>query len=535
MFIFYDTETTGIDKNFTQILQMDLVFTDADLNILSSKKVECGNSPWVLPSPGALLTNGFTPDYLKSAKVTNFEMMQDVYSWVKSQHWPLTFAGYNSIAYDEPVFAQNLFQSLLPADLTTKDSPANGQLNGRIDIMLMVQATALYMPGALNLKVKNYYGLPSSTLKAVAQQNGVPLSDDDAHDAGNDNKATVGVARVIKKAAPQIWDQMLSLSTLAGVENFLVDNTIFTYANAEHYDPVAKKQYPMSASVMTSLAEVPGTIDQTLFDLRVDPAPYLDMSVNELKDVILSTERQKPIAIISKGSQPILMPMELSDAVAEKADDAAVFEARAKKLRANKPFLEKVAKAAALAQQETKPAADEPEMQIESKMSAAVLAKVTAWCHEFRNAEDWAARAALVRGFRTHFADELEKDASLMRFGSFANRLVFEHAPEELTEHQQTAMKKAIAARLLNPDPNVPWVTIAKARKELSTIEWHRREKHDKWAEVDDADIRRLKLYCTAIEKEYAPYSPYKTEAANNNTAQAGSKKSGFNGKSPKP
>ncbi len=544
MFVFYDTETTGISKDFTQILQIGMLFTDDDLNILSSKKLDCRNAPWTLPAPAALLTTGFTPDDLKTNKNTNYEMMQDANDWLRGQHWPITFVGYNSITYDEPVLAQNFYQSLLPTNLTTDKSPENGQFNGRADVMYMVEAAALYMPGALKLDTKNYYGLPSMTLKAVAQQNGVNLSDEDAHDALNDIKATVGVAKVVKKAAPQVWDQMMSLSTTQGVEEFLGKNKIFTYANANHYDEVEKKPYAMQASVMTALTGVEGTAGQTLFDLRVDPTPYLKMSVEQLKDVFLSQDRSKPLVLMDKGSQPILMPMDLSDKILTKTDDAAVFEARAKTVKAHKAFLENVAKAAALAtQEEQQPAVPAttafPETMVDKHISVHAKTKLDAWAKEFREADDWHARAVMVEGFRSRFKDELEKDPSLDRFVKIAGRLVYEHAPQELTAQQQESMKKFIAARILNPDPNAPYMTIAKARKELSTVEWLRKKPDsDKWKDVTDTDIRRLKLYYTSLEKEYAPYAPHLTKPANNNAPALPPVKkpsTGFNGKSPKP
>jgi oligoribonuclease (3'-5' exoribonuclease) len=40
VFVFYDTETTGLDRDFTQILQIALVFTDDDLNILSISGID---------------------------------------------------------------------------------------------------------------------------------------------------------------------------------------------------------------------------------------------------------------------------------------------------------------------------------------------------------------------------------------------------------------------------------------------------------------------------------------------------------------
>ena len=533
MFVFYDTETTGIDKDFTQILQIGLLFTDDDLNILSSKKADCRNTPWALPSPGALLTTGFTPDSLKSNKNTNYDMMQDVNSWIRSQHWPITFVGYNSIDYDEPILAQNLYQNLLPSGLTTSKNDANGQSNGRADVMYLVEATALYMPGALKLDALNYYGSPSLTLKNVAKQNGVCLSDEDAHDALNDIKATVGVAKVIKKAAPQIFDQMMKLSTVEGVNTFLGSHEIFTSARFMHGKTI-------KSSVMTSLAEVKGSTTQALFDLRTDPTPYLSMTVDQLKDVFLS-KSGNPFVMVQKQNQPVLMPMDLSDRVLTKEDNITLYKSRAKAIKAHKGFLENVAKAAVLAKQVKQVAGptapDVPELMVDKHVPAHVQAKLDVWVKEFHTADDWKERTALVEGFRTRFKEELAADPSLGRFPKLAGRIVFEHAPQELSAEKQVAMKKFIASRLLNPDLTVSYMTIAKARKELSNIEWQRsRPDNAKWQEVTDTDIRRLKLFYTAVEKEFAPYAP-QAPAANNNTPEAPVVKkpsTGFNGRAPK-
>ena len=117
MYIFYDTEATGLDLPFTQLLQAALVFTDDDLNILSSKKTECRRAPWVVPSAGAMLITGFTPDDLKNSKLSHYEMMSEIESWIKSHHWPIIFVGYNTLGFDEPALAGNLAQNLLQQTL----------------------------------------------------------------------------------------------------------------------------------------------------------------------------------------------------------------------------------------------------------------------------------------------------------------------------------------------------------------------------------------------------------------------------------
>jgi hypothetical protein len=275
------------------------------------------------------------------------------------------------------------------------------------------------------------------------------------------------------------------------------------------------------------------------------------MTAEELKDVFLKKDPkvENPFVLVRKDSQPVLMPLEISDAILRPEDDIPLYKSRARALKANEAFREAVAKAALLAKKEqlaaqpAQPALSE--LMMNDMLPKAVAAKIDQWTKEFREADTWHDRAVLVNGFRERFKDELEKDPSLVRYAKIAGSVVFDNAPQELTAALQTSMKKFIAGRLFNPDPKAPYMTLARARKDLAQIEGLRsRPDSDKWKEVTDSDIRRLKLYYTAIEKEYAPYAPaahqQKQPPANNNAPeqeQPAAKKAstGFNKQGPKP
>jgi len=505
VFVFYDTETTGLDKDFTQILQVGMLFTDGDLNILSSKKVEGRNSPWNIPSPAALLTTHFTPANLKSRKNSNYDMMQDLSAWLHQQNWPITFIGYNSVDYDEPVLEQNFYQNLLPSSLTTAYA-GHGQTNGRADVMNMVNAVDLYMPGTLTLDIKSANGMPSKTLKNVARQNGVNLDDDDAHDALNDIKATVGVAKVVQKAAPKIWEQSLKLSTAVGVDKFLNDNAVFTWAKFYFGRP--------KSAVMTSVVKAKGTNKQILFDVRVDPTPYLNMTAEQLKDVFLTKKAHaNPFIAITKDDQPIMMPMDQSAAVLTEKDDVVLFEKRAADIKANASFLENVAKAQQLAYSQKMaalPPRDEsmPETQKHKWLTPEAQSKLNDWSKQFREAATWHDRAVLTQNFGTYFKDELAADPTFSRFENLASRIIFENAPHELPADQQLAIKQLIASRILDKTVDVHYMTIARARLEIKEIEASRGKPGGRWSEVTDSDIQKLKLFYTSIEKTYLPFAP---------------------------
>lgn|GEM_PF-389275 len=516
MFIFYDTETSGLDKEFSQILQIALVFTDDNLNILSSKKVECRRSPWVVPAPGALLTTGFTPDDLKKSKNSHYEMMHEVDDWIRSQYMPVIFSGYNTLGYDEPVMSHNLHQNLLDPGLTVLKSPSTGETNGRSDIMVLVKAMAMYMPGALKLDTMNDFGSPSLSLINVAQQNNVPLGTHDAHDAMNDIRATIGLAKVIKKTAPHIWDQMTKLATVQGVDEFMAQHKIFTHA----YMAYGKAK----SAVVTNIATREGDTTEILFDLSKDPAKYLAMSVDELADCLKpQNAKYHPFRHAGKEGQPVMMTIDQSDAVLPSDFDEKQSNRRANMIRKDPDFAVRIAKAAAKARDASvKPVTPHlPETLMDEMPKGAVKTKLDNWIKSFNSTATWADAAKLVLDFPKDFEEELKTDPHIRRFAKFAGRIVYENEQEALPQDKQDMMKRHIAARLLNPDLKAPYMTVAKARKELEQIERERTAGKERWKDVTDTQIRSLKLYYTSMEKEYAPYFTQGAQpSVNDNTAK---------------
>ena len=55
--IFYDTETTGIHKDFSQIIQCGSILTDTEFNVKGEQNINSRPLPWVIPQPMAMLTN----------------------------------------------------------------------------------------------------------------------------------------------------------------------------------------------------------------------------------------------------------------------------------------------------------------------------------------------------------------------------------------------------------------------------------------------------------------------------------------------
>ena len=99
--VFYDTETTGIQKDFSQILQCGSVLTNSSLDTLDEQNIGCAPLPWVIPQPMAMITNKKID--LFNSNISHYQMMKDLQlQWKEwSAQNPSIFITYNGHAFDE--------------------------------------------------------------------------------------------------------------------------------------------------------------------------------------------------------------------------------------------------------------------------------------------------------------------------------------------------------------------------------------------------------------------------------------------------
>ena len=81
-YVFTDTETTGLDINFSQIIQIGSILTDESLHQENSQDIGCKLLPWVVPSPEAYLVHKKV-ESLQEDAMSHYEMMKLLRStWV---------------------------------------------------------------------------------------------------------------------------------------------------------------------------------------------------------------------------------------------------------------------------------------------------------------------------------------------------------------------------------------------------------------------------------------------------------------------
>ena len=458
-FVFYDTETTGIEPAFDQILQFAAVKTDDDLNEVDRFNIRCRLLPHVVPSPGALLTNRVTPDMLVNPRFpSHYDAIKKIRA--KLVDWsPATFVGYNSIQFDEDILRQAFFQTLHPLYLTN----TNGNTRG--DVLRMAHASHAYEPDCLVIPADEK-GRQIFKLDKLAPVNG--FLHNDAHEALADVLATIHLARCIRAKAPKVWEALNLTAKKSNVIQALNSEPMLALTE--------RHNYRTSSWIVTSCGSNPKNSGQiAAFDLNHDPSKYRSMSLDEIVSVLNASP--KVIRSIRANAQPILMPIgalpELKTTLKISLEEA---KRRADEIRGDEAFQQRVGSALSMRYE-----GKEPSSHVEKKIYDG-----------FPSPSD----EDLMRRF--HIVDAITRPSIIEsisdnRLEEFAWRLLFFENEDVLPKQKLADLKRWRAERMLSDDEEVPWMTIPKAMRDI--------DKRLKDAAIDDAKIlNEMKAFLLNLE-----------------------------------
>lgn len=431
-FVFYDTETTGSDTFYDQILQFAAIRTDDALNETDRFEIRCRIQPHILPAPGALIVTGVTLDQLSDpALPSHFEMAEAVHA--KLTAWsPAVFAGYNSLEFDEDLLRQAFYQSLLPVYLTNTDG------SSRLDIMKLALAVNAFEPGQISIPLRDD-GVPTFKLDRLAPANG--FSHPNAHDAMADVEATIFLAKTMKEKAPWIWDHLLRMGqkTEALREAHAAPVRLYTdfpYNRPNHW-------------LVSAIAVDPANKGNVVaFNLAHDPAELRTVGDESLKTWAVS--RPKPLRTIKANSSPILLDIDMAQGRADamKLGEAEIMR-RARVLQESHELRHRLLQAYV----ETRDVY-EPSPHVEEQIYRGFPgSRDKCLMREFHRSS-WPARVEI--------ASQFEDD----RMRRIARRIVFNHRPDLLGDEMRTAFARAIAQRWLTKG-KARWLTIERAITEI--------------------------------------------------------------------
>lgn len=432
MFVFYDTETTGTNKVFDQILQFAAILTDEHLNPVDQINLRCRILPWVVPAPAALQITGIMPSQLDDPSLPSFyDMMTEIR--LTLQDWsPAIFLGYNSIKFDEPFLHRAFWQCLQPPYLTV----SNG--NARMDVLALAQAAFGLAPNTLAVPL-NEKDAPSFKLDRLAPANGFAHAQ--AHDALADVEATIHIAALIRERLPRLWDTSVARAAKAKTADLLQpDSPVLV---VEYYGKPAlwwgqridRGGANARNAIMADLAS-----DWRALDKLDEPA---------LTKWVKTSPR--PVRALATNKAPVVFSLDEAEAFWSMRPDGQQI-ANAQKLSGEPSLCKQLVEAHTAAEPEWSKPVHLEELIYEGFPSRTDEARMEAF-----HRSDWPGRAKLMYAF---------EDPRLKRL---SQRLVYLEAPQCLSGEERANIERGIAVRLhVTDDEDHPWRSLEQARSELS-------------------------------------------------------------------
>ncbi|MET0090971.1 MAG: exodeoxyribonuclease I [Candidatus Thiodiazotropha sp.] len=303
-FYWHDYETWGADPRRDRACQFAGVRTDQDFNILGDPLV-IYNRPAddMLPQPEACMITGITPEKALREGVIEAEFIRLIHR--ELAHPGTCGVGYNSLRFDDEVTRNTLYRNFY-------DPYAREWQNGgsRWDIIDMVRLTHALRPEGIEWP-RDEQGITRFRLEALSAANGIEHSS--AHDALSDVHATIGLARLIKRRQPKLYDFLLSSRAKQVVAERL---------NLQQREPVlhVSSMYPAAqgciAMVMPLIRHPANPNGVIVYDLRQDPEAFFDLSTEQLQTCLFTPAAELPegtsrlpVKTVHINKCPVVVPM----------------------------------------------------------------------------------------------------------------------------------------------------------------------------------------------------------------------------------
>ncbi|WP_300666776.1 exodeoxyribonuclease I [Desulfoluna sp.] len=183
-YLFYDLETTGLNKSFDQILQFAAIRTDMQLNELERYNITVSLRPDVVPSPMASITHRIGIETSMEG-ICEYEAVRHIHALMNREG--TISLGYNTLGFDDEFLRFSFHRNLL--------SPYTHQwANGcsRMDLLPIAVLYHLYMPDTL-IWPRREDGQTTLKLEKLSEANA--LAEGQAHDAMVDVEATLALAK----------------------------------------------------------------------------------------------------------------------------------------------------------------------------------------------------------------------------------------------------------------------------------------------------------------------------------------------------
>jgi exodeoxyribonuclease-1 len=299
-FYWHDYETFGVVPRRDRPAQFAGVRTDADLNEIEAPlTIYCRPSPDMLPAPEACLITGITPQVCEQRGVSERDFAAAIEAQLAR---PGTVGcGYNSLRFDDEVTRFLFWRCLI-------DPYAREWQNecGRWDLLDTVRCAWALRPEGLRWPTHDD-GKPSFKLEHLAAVNG--LAHETVHDALSDVRATIALARLVRREQPKLWAHCLKLHKKQAVIDEMGVGRPFVHLSGRY--PVERG----CMAVVWPLAPHPKFKNEVIvWDLAFDPNELFALNAQAVRERLFTVtdslpagQTRLPIKTIHLNKSPIVI------------------------------------------------------------------------------------------------------------------------------------------------------------------------------------------------------------------------------------
>lgn len=316
-FYWYDYETSGTDPARDRPMQFAGLRTDMALNEIGEPDMfRTALAEDVLPHPRAVLVTGVLPDQAEREGEPEAVFASRIAGCLSR---PGSCAvGYNSMRFDAEVSRYLFWRNLIdPYAHEWRDG------NSRWDLLDVMRCARLLRPAGLQWPERED-GTPDFRLEALTAANGIAHGE--AHDALADVRATLALARLVRDAQPRLFDYLLSLRFKQAVRARL---KLGSHEPVLHVSGRFAADRGAASVILPLLADPLVSNRVVCWDLHVDPAPFLDLPEDSLRERLYSRREDLP----EDGYRPGIKHVHINRAPVVVAASAALEPGVAERMR----------------------------------------------------------------------------------------------------------------------------------------------------------------------------------------------------------
>lgn len=304
----HDYETFGSDPRWDRPAQFAGLRTDEALNEIGDPLViYCKPPKDILPQPDACLLTGITPQIADNQGLPEPEFIARIHNELAQ---PKTCGvGYNTLRFDDEVTRFTLYRNFY--DPYGREWQ---QGNSRWDLIDLVRMTYALRPEGM-IWPRHEDGRPSFRLEDLTTANNI--HHDSAHDALSDVKATIKLARLLHDRQPRLYSWFFRLRNKHNAA-LLLD--LINHTPVIHTSRMYPSEIGCTTVVMPLIQEQGNGNSILVYDLRHNPSPFMELSVEELAMCLFTPQStlpeevpRLPVKSVKINKCPALAPQNVLD------------------------------------------------------------------------------------------------------------------------------------------------------------------------------------------------------------------------------